>query len=130
MPPEGVRGVGTDLVDLARFRAALDRRPGLTERLFSVVERAYAEQFADPVPRLAARFTAKEAVMKALGVGIGAIDFHDVEVANQASGQPELVVRGRAAELASEQSVTEWRVSLSHSDSTAMAMVIAIGPAR
>ena len=121
-----MRGVGTDLVDIPRFRAALGRRPGLADRLFSPAERAYAARFADPMPRLAARFSAKEALMKALGVGLGAIDFHDVEVTNRASGQPELVVRGRAATLASAQSVTGWRLSLSHTDSTAMAMVVAM----
>ena len=73
-------GVGIDAVDVERFRRSLARTPGLAERLFTAEERAYAAQRADPTERLAARFAAKEAVMKALGVGIGAFAFHDVEV--------------------------------------------------
>ncbi|MBK5287064.1 MAG: holo-ACP synthase [Acidimicrobiia bacterium] len=122
-----MRGVGTDLVEIPRFRAALDRRPALATRLFSDAERAHAAKFADPVPRLAARFSAKEAVMKALGVGLGGIDLHDVEVASLASGRPELVVRGRAADLAADRAVTGWHLSLTHTESMAMAVVIAVG---
>ena len=73
-------GVGIDAVDVERFRQSLARTPGLAERLFTADERAYAARRADPTERLAVRFAAKEAVMKALGVGIGAFAFHDVEV--------------------------------------------------
>lgn len=126
-PVDGVRGVGTDLVEIPRFRAALDRQPGLAARLFSDAERTQAARAADPVPRLAARFSAKEAVMKALGVGLGAIDLHDVEVHSLASGQPELIVRGRAEVLAGSAGVTRWHVSLTHTDMMAMAVVVAVG---
>jgi holo-[acyl-carrier protein] synthase len=63
--------------------------------------------------------------MKALGVGIGAIDFHDVEVVRHESGQPELVVRGRAAELARAKGVDRWLVSLTHTAQIAEAVVVA-----
>lgn len=128
-PVDGVRGVGTDLVEIPRFRAALDRQPGLAARLFSDTERTHAARAADPVPRLAARFSAKEAVMKALGVGIGDIDLHDVEVRSLPSGQPELIVRGRAEALAGLAGVTRWHLSLTHTDTMAMAMVVAVGTA-
>ena len=78
-----VVGVGLDAVDLDRFRALLARRPRLSGRLFTDGERAYAGQTADPVPRLATRFAAKEATMKALGVGLGAFAFADVEVVRE-----------------------------------------------
>lgn len=118
-------GVGTDVVDLDRFRTALERTPNLVPRLFTEAERALAEGRRDPVPTLAARFAAKEALMKVLGVGLGAIDWHDVEVAREDSGRPRLIVTGRAAALAEEAGVTGWHLSLSHSDLVAIAVVAA-----
>jgi holo-[acyl-carrier protein] synthase len=119
-------GVGTDLVEVARFRTAMDRTASLADRLFSAGEREYASDQNDPAKSLAARFAAKEAVMKALGVGLGDIDFRDVEVVRRESGEPALEVRGKARDLATERGVTEWLVSLSHTDSTAIAFVIAV----
>jgi holo-[acyl-carrier protein] synthase len=119
-------GLGIDLVDVARFADVLARRPKLAERLFTVEERAYAGVFANPAPSLAARFAAKEAVMKALGVGLGAFAFSDVEVQRQPSGSPDLVLSGRAARLASERQVRAWMVSLTHTSSAAAAVVLAL----
>jgi len=121
-----VIGVGTDLVEVARFRTAIERTASLPQRLFSEAERAYASDQHDPAKSLAARFAAKEALMKALGVGLGDVDFHDVEVVREEGGAPTLVVRGRAETLASERGVTRWLLSMSHTDSTAMAVVIAV----
>lgn len=123
----GVLGVGTDLVEVDRFRLAMRRRAKLGQRLFSDDERAYAERHRDPAPRLAVRFAAKEAVMKALGVGLGAFKLRDVEVARRRSGAPQLVLRGKAATLAEEQGVTGWHLSLTHTDSMAMAVAVALG---
>lgn len=120
-----VRGVGIDVVDLDRIRAALERTPSLVERVFTPAERALAHGRRDPVPTLAARFAAKEAVMKALGVGLGAIDWHDVEVVREDSGRPHLRVSGRAAALAHAAGVRTWHVSLSHSALVATAVVAA-----
>jgi holo-[acyl-carrier protein] synthase len=117
-----VKGLGTDVVDLDRFRTALTRTPALADRLFTDGERAHAATRRDPVPTLAVRFAAKEAVMKVLGVGLGAIDWHDVEVVREESGRPRLVVGGRAAALAAEAGVTTWHLSLSHSDLVAIAV--------
>ncbi|MGH8986114.1 MAG: holo-ACP synthase [Acidimicrobiia bacterium] len=119
--------MGTDLVEIDRFRLAMKRRAKLGERLFSDDERAYAERHRDPAPRLAARFAAKEAVMKALGVGLGAFKLRDVEVARRKSGAPELVLRGKATALAERRGVTGWQLSLTHTDSMAMAVAIALG---
>jgi len=123
----GVLGVGTDLVEVDRFRLAMKRRAKLGQRLFSDDERAYAERHRDPAPRLAVRFAAKEAVMKALGVGLGAFKLRDVEVARRRSGAPQLVLRGKAATLAEKQGVTGWHLSLTHTDSMAMAVAVALG---
>jgi holo-[acyl-carrier protein] synthase len=118
-------GIGTDVVDLERFRLVLDRTPTLLDRLFTVGERALADSRRDPIPTLAARFAAKEAVMKVLGVGIGAIDWHDVEVVREESGRPRLVVTGRAAALAAAVGVVSWHLSLSHSALVAIAVAAA-----
>lgn len=118
-------GVGTDLVDVVRFSAMLDRRPGLVERLFGPAERAAMSARADPATGYAARFAAKEATMKALGVGLGAFDFAEVEVMRTESGAPELRLHGRAADLAARAGVVRFHVSLSHVRSMASAVVIA-----
>ena len=122
----GIVGLGTDLVEVDRFRLAMRRRPSLPERLFSDDERAYAYRQHDPAKNLAARFAAKEAVMKALGVGLGAFRFHDVEVVNAPSGKPGLVLRGKAAALAASQGVEGWQLSLTHTDQTAHAVAVAL----
>ena len=121
-------GIGIDAVEVARFRDVLARTPSIAGRLFTRGERAYADGHADPAPRLAARFAAKEAAMKALGVGLGAFGFHDVEVVNAEGGAPSLRVTGAAAALAAERGVTSWLVSLTHTDAVAEAVVVAEGP--
>ena len=118
-------GIGLDAVEVDRFRRVLQRTPGVARRLFTDAERAYGEGSPDPAPRLAARFAAKEATMKALGVGLGAFRFRDVEVVRAPTGAPSLRVAGRAAVLAAEQGVTTWRVSLTHTESMAEAVVVA-----
>ena len=122
-----VCGVGVDAVEVERFRRVLARRPALAERLFTPAERDYAARTADPGPRLAARFAAKEAVLKALGVGIGAASFRDVEVVRDESGRPALSLAGAAARLAERAGVTRWHLSLTHTDALAVASVVAEG---
>lgn len=119
-------GIGVDLVEIDRIRRALARTPSLASRLFTDGERAYAESARDPAPRLAVRFAAKEAVMKALGVGLGAFDWHDVEVLRADSGAPSLRISGRAADLADAAGVTEWKLTLTHTDSLAEAIAVAL----
>ena len=123
----GIRGLGTDLVEIERFRLALSRRASLSDRLFTDGEQEYAYGQHDPVHSLAARFGAKEAVMKALGAGLGAFAFRDVEVVRDDSGAPALALHGAAATLAAGRGVTAWQLSLTHTDVTAMAVVLALG---
>jgi holo-[acyl-carrier protein] synthase len=125
--PAGVVGVGVDAVDLERFGRVLARRAPIADRLFTEGELAYARTATDPVPRLSTRFAAKEAVMKALGVGLGAFPFHDVEVVRVGLDAPRLEVRGAAAALARAAGVTRWHLSLSHTDLVAVALVVAEG---
>lgn len=118
-------GIGVDVVDVERFRATLERTPSMRTRLFTDVELAYVEPKVDPVPSLAARFAAREAVMKSLGVGLGAFDFHDVWVERAVSGVPSLGFAGRAAQLAHDAGVHRWHLSLTHSATAAIAFVVA-----
>ncbi len=117
-------GIGVDAVEVDRMRQILQRTPTFRER-FTPGEQADAEQRNDPSERYAARFAAKEAVMKALGVGLGAFGFHDVETVLAESGAPSLRLTGQAAQLSAAAGVTEWHVSLTHTGSTAIAMVVA-----
>lgn len=120
-----VIGIGVDAVDIERFRRSLERTPTMRERLFTPAELAYVAPKADPVPSLAARFAAREAVMKALGLGLGAFGFHEVSVSRAESGAPSLVIDGRARQLADGAGVQRWHLSLTHSDLVAIAYVVA-----
>lgn len=119
------RGVGVDIVDVARFALALERRPALAQRLFTERERADARERPE---RLAARFAAKEAVLKSLGVGLGAAPWREIEIRREPSGAPRVHLHGTAAELARDRGVDCWHVSLSHTTATATALVLASGP--
>lgn len=124
-PPGTAIGVGTDLVDVDRLRGALDRTPGLMRRVFTPAEQARCNRNADPLPHLAARFAAKEAVMKALGRGMSAMAFTDIEVQSEPSGAPSVRLSGRARQVADEAGVGSWLVSLTHDGALAHAIVIA-----
>ena len=125
-----VVGLGIDLVEVERFRRSLARTPSMIERMFTEGERTYALSAADPTERLAVRFAAKEAVMKAMGVGLGAFGFHDVEVLRAEGGQPSLGVYGPAEQLAVERSVVAWEISLTHTATSAGAVVVALSAPR
>ena len=121
-----MQGIGIDAVDIARFRDVLARRPAIRRRLFTDEELSSLSNRKDDAASLAARFAVREAAMKALGVGLGAFDFHDVAVDRLPSGAPGLNVTGRAAELARERGITGWHVSITHTDHVAMAVVAAL----
>jgi holo-[acyl-carrier protein] synthase len=118
-------GVGIDAVDIDRFRTSLHRTPTMRDRLFVTEELDYVAPKADPVPSLAARFAAREAVMKAMGLGLGAFGFHEVWVTRAASGEPSLAITGRALELAVDRGITHWHLSITHTDLVAIAHVVA-----
>ena len=114
-------GVGIDLLEIDRLERALERRPRLAERLFTQAERSYAAARARPGQHLAARFCAKEAVAKALGLEVW--NFRDVEVVSD-RGKPAVRLSGAAAARASELGV-HVEVSLSHTGRDAAAVAIA-----
>jgi holo-[acyl-carrier protein] synthase len=119
-------GIGTDLCEVDRMRRALERTPTLRDRVFTEDERAYCDKRRDPTERYAVRFAAKEAVMKAMGVGIGACSMAEIEVARAESGAPSVVLHGAAATLAAERGITSWLLTLTHTDATAHAIAVAL----
>jgi holo-[acyl-carrier protein] synthase len=125
-----VFGVGVDAVDVARFRRILARRPGFATRFFTEAEQADAGRSPDPTESLAARFAAKEAVMKALGTGLGGFALTDVEVrrahgAGADRNAPSLVLHGGAAALAARHQAGPFHLSMTHTTGVAIAFVVA-----
>ena len=111
-------GIGIDVIEIARIERALARRPRLAERLFTDAELDYANGHARPGRHLAARFAAKEAVIKALGAPVAPAE---IEVA--ADPAPRVSLRGRAAEVGAGR---ELAVSLTHSRETAAAVALSL----
>jgi holo-[acyl-carrier protein] synthase len=109
-------GVGIDLIEIERIERALARRPRLAERLFTRDEIAYAAGRARPGRHLAARFAAKEAVIKALGAPLA-----PAEIEVEAGEPPRIRLHGRAADLAQDAEIS---VSLTHSRDTAAAVAL------
>jgi holo-[acyl-carrier protein] synthase len=116
-------GVGIDLLEIDRLERALERRPRLAERLFTPAERASAQARARPAQHLAARFCAKEAVVKALA--LSAWEPHEIEVTGGGDGPPAIVLRGRVAEVADGLGM-RVEISLTHSRNTAGAVALLV----
>ena len=121
-------GHGIDVVDIDRIQRMLDDHSDrFLERCFTPEERFHGEGGRRYAEHIAARFAAKEAAMKALGTGLSAgITWTDISVRREPGGRPTLVVAGTAARLAWHHGIHEWHVSLSHTDTVAMASVIAV----
>jgi holo-[acyl-carrier protein] synthase len=113
-------GIGIDLIEIERLERAIERRPRLAERVFSAGELEHAGDKARPARHLAARFAAKEAALKALG--LGGLRLHEIEVEGGGDEPPRLLLHGEAAEVAAREGV-ELRVSLTHSRDMAAAVV-------
>jgi holo-[acyl-carrier protein] synthase len=120
--------VGVDMIEMDRFKKVYDEfGDNLLARIFTPLEVLYCRGRA---PELAARFAAKEAVSKALGVGMlmmarDGIEWKDVEVIGDRRGKPMIRLYGRAAARAKELGLVEWAISLSHTRDNAIAMVVA-----
>lgn len=116
---------GIDLIEIDRVREAIQRHgEHLLNRLFTPGELADTGR---NISSLAARFAAKEAVAKALGTGIGPVAWQEIEILRGPAGQPILHLHGAAAQLAAEQNLAHWSISLSHTQAQAIAMVVALG---
>lgn len=123
-----VFGIGIDVVEVARIASAIQRHgePFLA-RLFTTAERDYCASRKCPELHYAARFAAKEAASKALGIGIGShAGWLDLEIVHDPVGAPKLVLGGSAAAFAKARGITEIQISLSHARTCAAANAMAM----
>lgn len=117
--------LGVDLVDVVAFRARFDGRDDLLAATFSEAELAYCRTRPRPWAHLAARLAAREAVLKALGTGLtGTMSWRDVEVTRDPAGAPALAFHGATADAVARAGVVGSTVSLSHTETHAIAVVV------
>jgi holo-[acyl-carrier protein] synthase len=125
--PVDTAGIGVDIVEIDRMNAILERTPTFCKKYFTEGECAYCMSRSNPSQHFAARFAAKEAVSKALGCGFSqGVRPIDVEVVNDGSGKPSVKLYAAARLRASELSVEEVAISLSHTHTQAVAFALAI----
>jgi len=126
--PEMIVGIGTDIVEIDRIRSMLERHgTHFSERCFTPTELAWADKQRDSAPRIAGRWAAKEAVVKALGTGfIEGMTFHDIEVLPLHTGQPAVKLSGRAADIASQLGIHRVLITISHARNYATATAVAV----
>ncbi len=119
-------GIGVDLEEVGRIRDAISRHgQRFLDRIFTAGEIAYVEDKANRYERYAARFAAKEAVMKALGSGWAqGVRWRDIEVINEENGRPTLRLSGEAEQMAREKNCRAHHVSRSHTKNNAIAQVV------
>lgn len=127
LPGLVVVAIGADVIEIDRVRQVVTRQPSFVERVYSPAEIKYCQKHRDPAERFAVRFAAKEAVLKALGTGLGGADLSDIEVVRRSSGQPQLQLSGRAQLRSDEMGIRSWLITLSHADTVAQAFVAALG---
>jgi len=125
-----ISGVGIDSVQVDRLKRAIERwGQNFLERLFTERELTYCMTHANPYPSLAARFAAKEALIKALKVK-GAWKWRDMEVERAESGEPSILLKGEAAAYAASRGRLDFHISLTHDHGRATAVVIVLGEGR
>lgn len=119
-------GIGVDIVDLARFERATTRTPGVLARLFAESEQ-WDGGARRPLGSMAARFAAKEALIKALGDSTG-VRWHDMAVVSDGQRNPSIEVHDALAAIVAERGITAIHLSMSHDAGVAIAYVLAEGP--
>jgi len=118
-------GIGTDIIEVERIRGFISKGEAFKSRVFTPDEIAYCDSHRDPAPFYAARFSAKEAFVKALGTGFtGGIGFNQIEIYHVELGKPEIRLSGKAKEAADENGITRIHVSISHVKDWANAVVV------
>ena len=124
-------GHGIDVVEIPRLAQLLSRHGDrFVERVFTALERDYCRGKKRELEHLAGRFAAKEAVLKVLGTGwAGKISWQDIEVANAASGQPEIRLSGECARVAAALGIRRVLISISHTGGWAAASAIGVDEA-
>lgn len=121
-------GLGIDLIENRRIADVMNRHPDrFMERVLTEAERAYVGRMRDPLPHIAGRFAAKEAVLKVLGTGWrGGIAWTDVEIVNDAAGQPAVRLSGECEQVARRRAIARILVSISHTPQYATATAIGL----
>jgi len=124
-----IQGVGIDLIELKRFQAALKRQGiPLLAKLFTAAERRYCDDKWNRVAHYAARFAAKEAVLKAMGTGwSGGIRWTDVEIARGPSGAVTVRLAGQAKKVAAKRRIRRIHLNITHAQTYAAAVAVAEG---
>jgi holo-[acyl-carrier protein] synthase len=119
-------GLGVDIAEVARLRAAIERHgEGFLRRVYTLNEREYCERFKNKYERYAGRFAAKEAAMKALGTGWSrGVRWADVEVVREKGGRPTIKLAGEAGNVAKRMGVKNIALSITHTADQAFAQVI------
>ena len=119
-------GMGVDIAEVGRIQGAIERHGEVfLRRIYTERERAYCEQFKNKYERYAGRFAAKEAAMKALGTGWRrGVKWVDFEVVRETSGRPTLAITGEAAKIAGQIGMKSVALSITHTESLALAQVI------
>ena len=120
-------GTGIDIVEINRIKNSLKKySPKFEQRIFTSTEIDYCQSQGDPAKHFAARFAVKEAVSKCMGTGItGALGFKDMEVINEETGKPILVMLGKGKELFEKLKLKSIHISISHDSTHAIAHAIA-----
>ena len=121
-----IYGIGTDIIEVDRVAAKMERGNGFRDMIFTPHEIAYCDAQVNPEQHYAARFAAKEAFLKAMGTGWGhgKVNFNEIEIRNDETGKPSLQLTGNAISCYSELQIKQILVSLSHIKATAIAMVV------
>ncbi|MEK6255965.1 MAG: holo-ACP synthase [Chloroflexota bacterium] len=115
---------GVDLIEVDRIRGAIERQGvRFLKRIYTTKELALC---GDNMPSLAGRFAAKEAVSKALGTGIGDVEWTDIEVLRGLNKEPVLHLHGAAIKVAKKKKFKQWSISISHTHEHAIALVVAM----
>ncbi len=117
--------IGTDIIDINRIKRAIEKNPSFPDRIFTPAEIAYCLSKANPYQSYAARFAAKEAVMKAIGTGWdGRINWQDIEVLNSDLGVPYIVTYNATNAFIQANKIEKIHISLSHEREYAIAYAI------
>jgi holo-[acyl-carrier protein] synthase len=117
--------VGVDLIEIERIRQALERHPTFRERCFTEAERAYCDSRKNPAQSYAGRFAGKEAVGKALGLGVArAFAWRDIEIVGRP--KPSVTLYGRAADWAQRVRAGTIDLSMTHSRELAAAVAVVV----
>ncbi len=124
----GIIAHGIDLVDCPRIEQMVQRHgERFVKRVFTAAEQAYAEKNKNEIEKLAGRFAAKEAVLKLMGTGWrGKIAWTDIEIINNAAGQPQVTLDGEVKRIADELGIDHISVSITHTANFAIASAVAL----